>query len=280
MSLTYHSLVTLPPRAVLGDGRRIRPIPAWSPVTATLIAGERDAVLVDAPPFSARAQEVADWIVWTGKNLVAMYATHGGGDRWFGFTEIARRFPGARPLGTPGTVRVAEHEAAAGRRDFWDPQFPGQIPPGLRPLEPLGSHGLELEGHRIDVVEAGTTGARDTTYVHVPDLRLVVGGDVVYNGVHPSLAGTDRASRRNWAEALDAIAALGPSAVVAGHKNPRAADHPGAVEETRAYLRDVEEILATARTPEDFADQMTLRHLDRVNPDTLWQTAQALVPRR
>ena len=39
--------MTLPPRAVLPDGSSVRPVPAWSPISSTLIYGERDAILVD-----------------------------------------------------------------------------------------------------------------------------------------------------------------------------------------------------------------------------------------
>jgi hypothetical protein len=47
MALGYDVLVTLPPRAVLPDGSSVRPVPAWSPISSTLIYGERDAILVD-----------------------------------------------------------------------------------------------------------------------------------------------------------------------------------------------------------------------------------------
>ena len=38
------------------------------------------------------------------------------------------------------------------------------------------------------IVEVGATDSEDTTVLHVPDLELVVAGDVIYNGVHMYLA--------------------------------------------------------------------------------------------
>ena len=38
------------------------------------------------------------------------------------------------------------------------------------------------------IVEVGHTDTDDTTVLHVPDLDLVVAGDVIYNGVHMYLA--------------------------------------------------------------------------------------------
>ena len=76
-----------------------------SPVATTLIYGERDAVLVD-PPFTRRAQvsRVGDWIQRSGKHSVAVYATHGHGDHWFGTDLLLQRFPDAVAYATDGTI--------------------------------------------------------------------------------------------------------------------------------------------------------------------------------
>ncbi len=52
----------------------------WSPISATLISGDRDAVLVDPLLTTAQARDLADWVAATGKNLTAVYITHGHGD--------------------------------------------------------------------------------------------------------------------------------------------------------------------------------------------------------
>jgi glyoxylase-like metal-dependent hydrolase (beta-lactamase superfamily II) len=57
---------------------------------ATLISGERDAVLVDALTV-AQARDLADWIAAHDKNLTAVYITHGHGDHWFGLSVILDR---------------------------------------------------------------------------------------------------------------------------------------------------------------------------------------------
>ena len=106
MALGYDVLVTLPPRAVLPDGSSVRPVPAWSPISSTLIYGERDAILVNAPRTTEEAGEVADWVGASGKNLVAMYATHGHGDHWFGFAEVAKLLPGRGDPGHRGDGRI------------------------------------------------------------------------------------------------------------------------------------------------------------------------------
>ena len=46
----------------------------WSPISSTLIYGERDAVLVDAPTTVEQAAALADWVVDSGKNVTTIYA--------------------------------------------------------------------------------------------------------------------------------------------------------------------------------------------------------------
>lgn len=277
MALHYDVLVTLPPRAVLPDGSSVRPVPAWSPTSSTLIHGERDAVLIDAPHTKQAAREVADWAAASGKNLVAMYATHGHGDHWFGFTEVAKRFPHAAIWGTEGTVALAQYQATA-RMDFWHSQFPEQIVDDIIVPSVIDDYVLTLEGHQIRFVEAGDSDTQDTTFVHVPELGLVVAGDIVYNGVHLFLAGGDAKRRRDWIAAIDQIASLNPKAVIAGHKAPGSDDGPRHLNETRQYLLDAEELGNTARSAKEFADLMALRHLSRVNPTVLFQSAEHLFP--
>ena len=75
-------------------------VPLWQPTSATLISGNKDAVLVDAALTKAQAWELADWIVSLGKGLTTMYITHGHGDHAFGLPTLLRRSPDARTIGT------------------------------------------------------------------------------------------------------------------------------------------------------------------------------------
>ncbi|MEU6574900.1 MBL fold metallo-hydrolase [Streptomyces sp. NPDC046805] len=185
-------------------------------MSATLIYGERDAILIDAPHLEEQSRQVAEWVLASGKNLVAMYATHGHGDHWFGFSEVAKHFPDARMIATEGTVALAEFTAGQ-RMAFWNSQFPGQIVKDIVLPEVIDDYTFLLEGEEVRFVEAGDSDGPDTTFVHVPSIGLVVAGDIVYNGVHPYLAGGERARplperRADWIAAIDKIAAVHPRA--------------------------------------------------------------------
>src|SRR5437879_13716445 len=85
----------------LPPGRQQR---SWSPISATLISGERDAVLVDALLTVGQANDLAEWIAAHGKNLTAVYITHGHGDHWFGLGAVLDRFPNARAFALPAVI--------------------------------------------------------------------------------------------------------------------------------------------------------------------------------
>ena len=78
----------------------------WSPISSKLISGERDAVLVDTFITMEQNRALADWIAASGKNLTAIYATHGHGDHFFGVNMIQLRFPNARFVASRDVISV------------------------------------------------------------------------------------------------------------------------------------------------------------------------------
>jgi glyoxylase-like metal-dependent hydrolase (beta-lactamase superfamily II) len=249
----------------------------WSPISSTLIAGQRDAVLVDPLMTTTQARALAGWIAATGKNLTTVYVTHGHGDHHFGLSVILDRFPGARAVAVPAVVEhMRESIDSDAVASFWAQLLPGQIPERLVVAEPLTGDGLDLEGHDLAVLELGHTDTDDTTCLHVPDIGLVIAGDAVYNDVHLYLAESDPELRKAWISAIDTIAALKPRAVISGHKRAGRDDDPRTLEETRQYIRDFDRIDAATTTARELYDQMLALYPDRVNPGVLWISARAL----
>ncbi|MCU1334159.1 MAG: beta-lactamase domain protein, partial [Candidatus Angelobacter sp.] len=109
----------------LPPGEKQRP---WPPISSTLIYGERDAVLVDAPITVEQARALANWVAASGKNLTTIYATHGHGDHFFGATAVLERFPDARFVARPEVIKIMRQQASPeSLATFWNPRFPGQI---------------------------------------------------------------------------------------------------------------------------------------------------------
>src|SRR6202049_2794880 len=246
----------------------------WVANSATLIHGKSDAVLVDTLLTTEQSKTLLDWVVASGKNLTAIYVTHGHGDHFFGLASLLERFPRAKAVATPEIVKaMGEHLSPASIDNFWRRLFPGEIPDRLLVAEPLEDNELELEGHKLVVVNAGRTDTAHSTCLHVPSIGLIVGGDAIYNGIHPYLGETDRQSRLEWISTLDKLEGLRPSAVVAGHKVPENDDNPRIIAETRQYLRVFNRLNAATTTARELYDAMLEIYPDRVSPGSLWGAA-------
>jgi len=262
-------------RGPLPDGS----IRMWSPITSTLIMGRRDAVLIDPALTATQAAEVGDWIAASGRRLRQIYITHGHGDHWFGAIPLLQRFPGVTVQTTAGTAKIiAAQNDPEFRAEFWDWVFPGQLPAGELDVSIVDEQGFELEGVALVPVEVGHTDTDATTMLHVPDMGLLVAGDVVYNGVHLYLTESDGiAGIDEWLAALDTAEALRPATVIAGHKDPRAFDNPSQIQVTRRYPTDAR-LLESSESADEFYQEMLRLHPGRINPGALWGAAITLFP--
>jgi glyoxylase-like metal-dependent hydrolase (beta-lactamase superfamily II) len=271
--LAYDVFVNDPPPqdGVLPNGEPKR----FSPTASTLIYGERDAVLTDPGMTSDQARVVGDWVAAHDRNLTHIFVTHGHGDHWFAAGPLAERFR-AQVVASAGTIAQMRMSVAT-RPMLWDQIYTG-IPPTPVTAVTVPDNRFRLEGHDLVIVEVGDTDSADTTVLHVPDLGLVVAGDVVYNGVHQYLAqvavlgGFDA-----WRAAIDKVEALRPRHVVSGHQN-KALDDDAArqIGETRQYLDDAEALLRTERTALDFFDAKIARYPDHLGRTVLWAGTRSL----
>jgi glyoxylase-like metal-dependent hydrolase (beta-lactamase superfamily II) len=259
--------------APMGEGEA-----TWPASSVSLISGERDAVLIDALLTPGDAARVVDWIRAAGKNLTAIYITHGHGDHFFGLNTILTAFPTARAVTAAVVVPEAQESLSPAHMAFWNAILPGQIPEHPTVPEALDGDVIELEDRELRIIPVGQSDTAASTIVHVPSLDAVIAGDVAYNGIHQWLAHTDAEKRLRWIANVERIEALEPRIVVAGHKRPDARDDdPAAIlGATKTYIRDFERSLAESHSPQELVDRMMVLHGDRGNPYTLWTAAQAV----
>jgi glyoxylase-like metal-dependent hydrolase (beta-lactamase superfamily II) len=247
----------------------------FSPLASTLIYGHEDAVLTDPGMTTDQARALGDLVAGTGRNLTDIFITHGHGDHWFAAGLLAERF-GARVVATAGTI-AQMHASNAARPYVWDKVYQG-IPPSPVTAETVPGNRFTLEGHDLVIVEAGHTDTDDTSVLHIPDLGLVVAGDVIYNGVHMYLGESVAVGGFGpWREAIDKVEALKPRRIVAGHQDKLLDDDAArTIAESRQYLDDADELLRTESTAVDFFNAKIERYPDHLGRTVLWAGASTL----
>jgi glyoxylase-like metal-dependent hydrolase (beta-lactamase superfamily II) len=246
-----------------------------SPVASTLIYGSEDAVLTD-PAFTAdQAQALGDWVAAAGRNVTDIFITHGHGDHWFAAGLLAERFD-ARVVATEGSIAQMDVSVAL-RPLLWDKAYSG-IPPSPITAVTVPDNRLTLEGHDLVMVEVGHSDTDETSVLHVPDLELVVAGDVIYNGAHLYIGESVNVGGLDpWREAIDKVEALKPRHIVCGHQNRHLDDDAErTIAGTRQYLDDADELLRTETTAVDFFNTKIERYPDYLARTVLWAGASAV----
>jgi len=272
-NLTYDVFVNDPPPqdGVLPNGEPKR----FSPMASTLIYGGADAVLTDPGMTEDQARVLGDWVAAKGRNVTDIFITHGHGDHWFAAGLLAERF-GARVVATAGTLAQMRGSVAT-RPLLWDKLYAGLIPPSPVTAVTVPDNRFTLEGHDLVMVDVGHGDADDNSVLHVPDLGLVIAGDVIYNGVHMYLGQSAVGGFGPWRDAIDKVESLGPRHIVCGHQNSQLDDDAKrTIEQTRQYLDDADELLRIETTAVGYFNAKIDRYPDYLGGLILWVTARAL----
>lgn len=212
-----------------------------------LLSGAKEAVLVDGGFSLPDGRAVAEAIKASGKTLTTIYVSQSDPDYYFSLGPIKAAFPSAKVLAASETI-AAIKASVEKKLAIWGPQLKENGPQTLADIvmpEPFDGPALQLEGQAIEIVPA--QGQKNTRYLWVPSLQAVVGGVLVFSGLHVWTADTSTPqARAAWVRNLEAIAARKPAVVVPGHMALDATLDIAAVTYTRDYLLAFEQELAKA----------------------------------
>src|ERR1700758_3682625 len=215
-------------------------VATWAPSSSTLISGPTEGILIDALLTFENADQIAAWARRSGKKVTGVYITHGHSDHWLGLARLLQHFPDARPHAAPEVVARATWEMEFNKTTkYWTSRFPGELPETPVVPEVLNMDEILVDREVVKLIHVGQGDIDGSTIFHVPSAGAVVAGDVVYNNVHMMFYEADPAKREAWIASIDAVAALGPKTVVAGHKSVGAADLPeNTLAVSQQYVRD------------------------------------------
>jgi glyoxylase-like metal-dependent hydrolase (beta-lactamase superfamily II) len=206
-----------------------------------LIFGERDALLVDALCTVREATALADWVALHDRRLTTICITHGHFDHWLDRSVLLERFPQTRAVAKAGALRLMR--AVAER--------------------------FELEERSLQVIETGHTDAVDPTALYMPDLGMVVSGDVVYHHCDMFVGDTTTANLAEWIAALDRLTTLNPATVVTGHKDPTCGNPPSVLAESCGYLEAYGQLREAGLRDQELFVAKVSRDPDRVSRQQL-----------
>jgi glyoxylase-like metal-dependent hydrolase (beta-lactamase superfamily II) len=255
-------------------------VATWAPSSSTLISGPTEGILIDALLTFDNADHIAAWAKSFGKRITRVYITHGHSDHWLGLARLLEHFPEARGYAAPEVVGRAAWEVELNRRtSYWTSRFPGELPETPVVPELVTNDEILVDGQVVNLVHVGQGDVEGSTIFHVPSADAVVCGDVAYNNVHMMMYEADEAKREAWISSIDAIAALKPKTVVAGHKSVGAPDLPENLAASQRYLRDFTGVAKKSGTVQDLVQGMLELHGERDQPHTLWISARAEVAR-
>lgn len=214
------------------------------PVVSTLLAGDKEAILVDAQFGVGDGKALVDLVRASGKTLTTIYISGGDPDYYFGLEPIVEAFPGAQVIASSAVVDHIQKTKDA-KLGYWGPILGAQAPTKIIVPRVFNETKLTLEGKAIEVREINTHQA----YLWVPSIKTALGGVLVSSGIHLWTADSQTpAARAEWAAALKRLAALKPSSVIPGHYVGVVPAGDKAVSFTRDYLTTYEQLLSKKPT--------------------------------
>jgi glyoxylase-like metal-dependent hydrolase (beta-lactamase superfamily II) len=218
-------------------------------VTATLVTGAKDAVLIDSAFTLDDGKKLAELVRASGKSLT------------FGAGPVKDAFPNAKLVALQSTVDGIKKTAAAKVKQ-WKPLYKDAITD--KPLVPevLAAKTIELEGEKLEITDNVQGDEAQNSYVWIPALRALVCGDIVYDGVHPWTAETTAAERKSWGASLDKLAALNAVTVVPGHQKPDKKLDGAGITFTKDYLTAFDASLAASKDAAELEAKLKAQYPD------------------
>jgi glyoxylase-like metal-dependent hydrolase (beta-lactamase superfamily II) len=225
-------------------------------VNSTLIYGDKDAILIDAQFRLSDAHRLVAMILESKKNLTTVYVTHPHPDHYFGLVVIRQAFPNAKFVALPKVVDGIK-ASWQNRVNAWKPQYGDNIPSNPIVPDALDGNTLTLEGETLQVfgpLQGDSAG--DNSFVWIPSIKAIVGGDTLFSGAHFVFAPMSATQKKDWAATVEQMEALKPEIVIPGHQIVGAPNDASVLEFMEKYMQDSDKAQASSKTGDEFKSKM------------------------
>jgi glyoxylase-like metal-dependent hydrolase (beta-lactamase superfamily II) len=216
-------------------------------VNSYLIAGKKDAVLVDSQYAKPDVLGLVAWLRASKKRLRTVFLTHAHPDHYYGFDEIKKAFPDAAFVATPGVI--AELEASAQfilEGDKQDPNLAPLTPDALVTPAPITSGKLVIDDEELPILDVAHPGeSAAAAMLALPSQKALFGGDTFAHRTHLWLA---ECRSSDWIAELNGLKTSGYEVFYPGHG---AKSGPEVLDEDIDYIQKAVPALDAAATPED-----------------------------
>lgn len=224
--------------------------PASLNKSSILVAGDSEALVVDAGFTRADGHRIVAEVLDSGKTLTGVVITAGDPDFYFGAEVISDAFPDAAFV-APADVIEHIHHSYEGKLQAWA-HLGTNLPTRLVDIAELTENVLAVDGVPIEVRRGSDLLGDRAWYLYEPASRSLIGGVLLFEGLHVWTADSATPElRAEWVRVLDELEGLAPTYVVAGHRVAGAPTDLTAITHTRDYLQFFEQVIGESATAED-----------------------------
>jgi glyoxylase-like metal-dependent hydrolase (beta-lactamase superfamily II) len=228
-------------------------------VNSVIIEGTHEVMLVDAQLTKTSAENLLQEIKETKKLLSIIYITHEHADHFLGLEAFKEAYPGVRIIANSAvTDRI--NKVYQEKVDKWKKILGSGATSRVVAIEKLDGNFIEFENSKIELLKDVQGDTDENTMLWIPEQRVLIAGDVLFNDMHVYTAETDSKARGKWLASINRVRELKPSAVIPGHSKVGAPlDASSAVDFTENYLLVFDEELTKAKDSDSLINAMKER---------------------
>src|SRR3984893_11301011 len=166
-------------------------------VNSVIIQGEHEVMLVDAQLTKTNAERVLQEIKETKKPLSIIYITHEHADHFLGLEVFKDAYPGVRIIANSEVIdRI--NKVYQEKIDKWQKILGSGATSRVVAIEKFDGNFIAFDGSRIEVLKDVQGDTDENTMLWIPGQRILISGDVLFNGMHVYTAETDSKAREKW----------------------------------------------------------------------------------